>query len=210
VTNALPHIGQEVVVKLDIREFFPSIRAARIEQYFRKIGWNAEAALLLTKLCTHEGALPQGAPTSPRLSNLVNFKMDARLAGLAKSRRASYTRYADDMTFSFSRHEVMTKVGPLPHDRFNDVISAVKVIAELEGYQLHTKKKLRIARRHDRQIVTGLVVNEKVNLPRATRRRLRAIEHNLRAGKPTSISEAQLAGWKALRSMIATQSVAKR
>jgi retron-type reverse transcriptase len=126
----------------------------------------------------------------------VNYRLDVRLAALAAARGISYSRYADDMTFSAA--------GDTP--RVNDLITAVKIIVNDEGYVLHTAKKLRIARRGDRQVVTGLVVNEKVNLPRAKRRRLRAVEHHLKTGKPATLTAKQLDGWRALRSMIASQS----
>jgi RNA-directed DNA polymerase len=203
VTNALPHVGRDVVVRLDLRDFFPSIPAERVEKYFRQIGWDAEAAALLTSLCTHEGSLPQGAPTSPRLSNLVNYRLDARLCALAETRQASYSRYADDMTLSWT-----AAPGPTERDangRRNDLIHLIKQIVADEGYRLHTKKKLRIARRHDRQLVTGLVVNQKVNLPRLTRRRLRAAAHHLATGRPATLTAEQLAGWQALQHMVATQ-----
>jgi retron-type reverse transcriptase len=214
VTNALPHVGREVVVRLDLKDFFPSTSAVRVESYFRTIGWDADAARLLTRLCTHEGSLPQGAPTSPRLSNLVNHRLDARLAALAGSRQVSYSRYADDLTFSGAarsphagRRNPKTLLGmDLPPDRVNDLIHAVKRIVESEGYTLHTSKKLRIMRAGDRKLVTGLVVNERVNLPRAIRRRLRAIEHHLSIGQPATLSRQQMDGWKALQKMIAEQS----
>ena len=109
---------------------------------------------------------------------------------------ARYTRYADDITLSFSRDL---------HWLVNSTRQLIQRIVEDEGYQLHTKKKLRIMRRHDRQQVTGLVVNDRVNLPRATRRRLRAIEHQITMGRETSLTPAQLAGWRALRQMIESQ-----
>ena len=90
-------------------------------------------------------------------------------------------------------------------DRVNDIIHAVRRIVEDEGYRLHTRKKLRVARRHDRQLVTGLVVNLKPNLPRSVRRRLRAIEHHLRTDQPATLTEQQLAGWRALQQMILAQ-----
>ena len=110
----------------------------------------------------------------------------------------AYSRYADDMTFSGpSKSE---KIG-----RTNEVISFVKRIVKAEGYTLHTDKKLRIARKHDRQLVTGLVVNKKPNLPRKKRRWLRAVEHHAKTGKPTTLTPQQLAGWRSLQSMIAGQ-----
>src|SRR5262245_56443734 len=201
VTNALPHVGQDVVIRLDIQNFFTSTKADRVKAYFREIGWGTNACEILTNLCTYEKGLPQGAPTSPRLSNLLNFNLDARLAGLAEKRGLSYSRYADDITLSGSIGTEGSK-----QQRINDVIHLVKFIVEEEGYDLHEEKKLRIHRRHDRQLVTGLVVNQRVNLPRATRRRLRATEHRLKKTGKCTLTPRQLAGWNALKQMIATQS----
>ncbi len=202
VANALPHVGQDVVIKLDIKDFFGATTSARVDNYFRKIGWNADAAALLTTLCTHGGRLPQGAPTSPRLSNLLNHRLDARLAALAQSRGLAYSRYADDMTFSGPQATPKDKVAT----HTNDIIHLVKQIVKDEGYILHTDKKLRIARKGDRQLVTGLVVNQKVNLPRRKRRWLRSIEHHIKVNKPATLTPQQLAGWRSLQSMIAAQS----
>ncbi|MCD4822968.1 MAG: reverse transcriptase family protein [Phycisphaerae bacterium] len=193
VTNARPHIGAAVLLKMDIKEFFPSTTADRLKKYFKYIGWDKQACKLLLEWTTHKGALPQGAPTSPRLSNLVNFAMDARLAGLAKKFNAAYTRYADDMTFSFATDDRQSIYG---------AIASTKKIVGQCGYKLHQKRKLRLARKHQRQCVTGLVVNEKLALPRRTRRWLRAVEHRLATGGQASLSPAQLAGWKALQAMI--------
>jgi len=205
-TNALPHTGQAVVVRLDLKEFFQSTSAARVEAYFRTIGWDAQAARLLTELCTYEGSLPQGAPTSPRLSNLVNHRLDARLAALAEARGMAYSRYADDITFSGGDDAGTGAVSrPRVAGRINELIYATKRIAKEEGYTLHIAKKLRIARRHDRQMVTGLVVNVKPNLPREVRRRLRAIEHRLRTGRQATLTPQQLAGWRSLQKMITAQ-----
>lgn len=82
-TNAAQHLGKSVVVRMDIRDFFASTRSVRVEHFFRRIGWSSKAAQLLVHLCTDRGGLPQGAPTSPRLANLVNYRLDARLAALA-------------------------------------------------------------------------------------------------------------------------------
>jgi hypothetical protein len=87
----------------------------------------------------------------------------------------------------------------------NDIIHRVKQIVADDGYALHTDKKLRITRRHDRQTVTGLVVNEKVQLPRATRRWLRAVEHRLTTTGQATLSPAEVAGWRALQEMVSKQ-----
>jgi len=196
VTNAVPHVGRRVVVCLDLHEFFATTKAARIRSYFQAIGWNRPASALLTQLCTHEDGLPQGAPTSPLLSNLVNIRMDARLTGLARTHGAVYTRYADDMTFSFEEDN---------RGAVRGLVGLATVIAREHGYWMHGRKKRRIRRQYEQQRVTGLVVNERVNLPRSTRRRLRAIAHHLDTGQPATLTEEQLAGWNALTVMIERQ-----
>ncbi|HRR85297.1 MAG TPA: reverse transcriptase family protein [Phycisphaerae bacterium] len=214
VTNALPHVDKDIVIRLDLVNFFPSISADRVERYFRFIGYDQEAATILTRLCTYKGSLPQGAPTSPRLSNLVNYRLDARLAALAESRGLSYSRYADDITFSARIADLAATRCANPkalerqkrrQPRPNDLIHAAKAVIASEGYRLHMHRKLRVSRRHDRQLVTGLVVNSKPDLPRATRRRLRAVADHLRRGRPATLTPQQLAGWHALQAMIAAQ-----
>jgi retron-type reverse transcriptase len=199
VTNAQPHAGRPVVVRLDLRDFFQTTTSARVQRYFRRIGWNRPAARLLTRLCTHQGGLPQGAPTSPRLSNLVNFRLDRRIAALAAKLEVCYTRYADDITLSFPRDD---------RRLIRYLIGFVARVAAEAGYRLHGRKKLRIRRRHQQQRVTGLVVNAGVHLPRKTRRWLRAVEHHLRTGRPATLTPQQLAGWRALCRMVACQSAA--
>src|SRR6266849_1379216 len=182
VTNASPHVRQSVVIRMDLKDYFESTKAERIRDFFQRIGWDKEAAGILTRLCTHHGGLPPGAPTSPRLSNLVNYRLDTRLAALAKGGKtpcynprtgsqvvqaipiagvARYTRYADDLTFSFADEHPGS---------IHRLIFFVKRIMKDEGYQVHMRKKLQIRRQHDQQKVTGLVVNDRVNLPRAVRR----------------------------------------
>lgn len=192
VDHASNHNDSDVVVKFDLRDFFTSTTAARVEAYFRTIGWNDEAAALLTKLCTRQGTLPQGAPTSPRLSNLVNHLFDARLTGIADALGGTYSRYADDLTFSLDG-DATRRIGFLVHQ--------VKLAVRECGYRLN-KRKSRVMRRHQRQQVTGLVINLDVNLPRETRRRLRAVEHQRRRGGDVTLSDVQLAGWRAFRAMI--------
>jgi RNA-directed DNA polymerase len=193
VANASPHAGKAVVVKMDLQAFFDSISARRVLDYFRRLGWSEKASGLLAFLCTWKGSLPQGAPTSPRLSNLLNHRFDARLEGLARKLKATYTRYADDLTFSFAADD---------RSSVHTLLRSVKAVAREEGYRLHQKKKLQIRRRHHCQLVTGLVVNAGVKLPRSRRRWLRAVEHHLATGREASLSPAQLKGWQAFRSMV--------
>ena len=217
VTGARQHVGKTLVLHFDIVDFFPNTNSQTVYQYFRKIGWSRASANLLTRIVTHQGALPQGAPTSPRLSNLVNFLMDQRLSTLAASVDGTYTRYADDITISFD-------------DDWFDLeafISMVFAAIYQQGYQPHFGKKMKIRRRNKRQTVNGLVVNEKVNLPRERRRWLRAVKHRAKAhwrwsedGEPDqpsvdfaaagsikrpTISQDEFAGWLAFEKMIAIQ-----
>ncbi len=220
VTNANVHVGSEVVLKMDIIAFFTSTSADRVRGYFYGIGWGKEATDILVRLCTHNDRLPQGAPTSPRLSNLVNIEMDARLCGWAQKVRAVYTRYADDLTFSFADPDNSATIGSVsqnpktlekvygqyqPHDLLTSTIRMTKKVLAEYDYELHNKRKLNIRRRHQHQRVCGLVVNERVALPRKTRRRLRAIRHHIDNGKSATLTARQLAGWDALEQMIAAQ-----
>jgi RNA-directed DNA polymerase len=190
--HARQHVGRAVVVKFDLRDFFTATTAPRVEAYFRTIGWNAEAAALLTKLCTWQGSLPQGAPTSPRLSNLVNYALDAKLDRVRRKGDGRYSRYADDLTFSYDA---------VKRSDLGWLIQSTREVCAQFGYRLN-RRKTRIMRRHQRQQVTGLVVNDKIALPRETRRRLRAIEHQRRRRGECSLSDEQLAGWQAFRAMV--------
>ncbi len=196
VTNAQPHTNRDLVICADLKNFFPKTRTKRIWEFFIFCGWTEEATELLTKLLTWDNGLPQGAPTSPRLANLVNHAMDARLAAFAKARGGQFTRYADDLTFSFDR---MNAVKPATFLR------AVASIVKEYGYDLHGKEKLDVMTYKNRQRVTGLVVNEKVNLPRTVRKWLRAVEHHQKTGRPASLSGAQMNGWKSLQQMLIDQ-----
>jgi len=213
VTNAAAHAGQAVVVRMDLKDFFGSTTELRVRDWLFAAGWNREASALLSGICTRENALPQGAPTSPRLSNLVNFMMDARLESLARKFNATYTRYADDLTFSFPPDAAASVMNPgsgrletvRGGSAARTIVQAARAIATDCGYAVHKGRKLRIRRSHQRQTVTGLVVNEKVALPRETRRWLRAVEHRLEAGKPATLTSAQLAGWRSFASMVERQ-----
>jgi hypothetical protein len=204
------------VLKLDVKNFFTSTTERRVHEFFRQIGWDVAAADALVRLCSHRGSLPQGAPTSPRLTNLVNFRLDARLSALAEGfllhrepgtgppgrqrmieMPMAYTRYADDITFSFAADEPAVT---------HAIIRIVKAALSDYGYRLHERAKLQIRRRHERQMVCGMVVNDHVQLPRQTRRRLRAMRHRLKTGRSITISSEQLKGWDSLAHMIEMQS----
>jgi retron-type reverse transcriptase len=201
VDHAARHVGKKIVVKIDIQEFFASTSWERVSTYLKRLGWTnrfgrreSPNSCLMT-LCCYANGLPQGAPTSPILSNAVNYRMDCRLAALAARSGATYSRYADDMAFSFDIDDVRFIRG---------VIRRVRRILHSEGYRVH-KAKLRYLRSHQQQRLVGLVVNEKVQLPRKTRRLLRAVEHRLGTGAGATMTRQELAGWRAYEKMIRAQ-----
>lgn len=181
VTNARPHKGAAIVVKLDLKDFFPTVHYRRVRGLFQFLGYNDEVAATLAGLTTYRprldsgavvwpGVLPQGAPTSPALANLACRRLDRRLDRLAAKCGATYTRYADDLTFSFAKN-------PEPALRLGRFLWWVDAICQDEGF-IERPDKRRILRNKHQQRVTGLVVNAGVNVPRADRRRFRAILHN--------------------------------
>jgi RNA-directed DNA polymerase len=209
-TNAAVHADSRVVLKMDIEQFFPTITWRRVKGVFRRAGYREQISTLLALLCTEspreivelEGkkyfvslgprCLPQGAPTSPALTNALCLRLDRRLTGLAAKMGWRYTRYADDLTFSLPASAPDTSPDPL--------IKLVTKIAEGEGLKIKPEKT-RLARYGRRQTVTGLVVNRELppRCPRALRRQIRAAIHNLKKGKPLPEGEtvARLQGYAA-------------
>jgi hypothetical protein len=147
--------------------------------------------------------------------------MDARLEGMVGSMGGRYTRYADDLTFSLpsdaSAWSTRPARNPKTLERYaapltaraftGSILQVARRVAGEHGYRLHKRRKLRVSRPHQQQRVTGLVVNEKVALPRRTRRWLRAVEHRLRTGGEATLTREQLAGWLSLQEMIVTQTM---
>jgi hypothetical protein len=189
VTNAAVHKGAELVLKFDLCDFFPTIHYYRVVGLFTRLGYPVgngrfrteddakQVAPALARLCCYtpdpsawgQSRLPQGAPTSPAISNLVCRRLDARLTGLATGKGGRYTRYADDLTFSFPEDKV-----DLGRFRW-----WVDQICHQEGFLIN-QAKFRVIRRAQRQLVTGIVVNDELRIPREERRRFRAILHNCR------------------------------
>lgn len=196
--HAQRHIQSRVVINLDLVDFFPSTDYQRVNAFFQRVGWNREAARWLTTWTCHAQGLPQGAPTSPKLSNLINRLMDQQLSQCATQRGLRYSRYADDLTFSFPQKSEFEP--PNSQDIYR-LTRKIETIVRGYGYRLHPKKR-RIRRQHQQQTVTGLVVNHKVQLPRKTRRWLRAVVHRQRSGKDATLSTQQLIGWNAFQSML--------
>lgn len=157
--NAEPHLRQPMVLSLDLVNFFPSVGEAQVAQVFAELGYSPEVVGSLTSLTVVDRGLPQGAPTSPALSNLIMIDIDEKLYRYATDRELSYTRYADDITFS---------------GRFSpgSVITAVRKVLAGSGFSLN-EAKTRLMLRHERQEVTGVVVNQRLQAPRNIRRMLR-------------------------------------
>jgi len=188
VSNAQPHLGRAVVVNADLKDFFPSITFPRVKGVFQQLGYSPAVATVLGLLCTecpratvlHEGrklhvatgprALPQGACTSPALSNLVARGLDARIAGIARRIGWTYTRYADDLSFSTDTPGA---------SRTGWLLARLRHVVGEENFTVN-EDKTRIQRPNTRQSVTGIVVNQRANVPRDTVRRLRAILHKAR------------------------------
>lgn len=157
--NASVHTNKHCVINIDIKDFFPSISFERIFRIFAYYGYTKEVSFILSKLCTYKGKLPQGSPASPYISNIVCLKLDARLASLAKTYKAEYSRYADDITFSGKAD--IKSILPPTH----------KIIRD-EGFNLN-KDKTRVLYANQRQEVTGLIVNgSRVRIPRVYKRKL--------------------------------------
>lgn len=193
LTAAERHAGEAAVLSLDIRDFFHSIPARSVHGLFRSLGYPWAVARHLTGLCStatpgwlfeapepighpvprsqallRRRHLPQGAPTSPALANLCAWRLDCRLQGLARALDARYTRYADDLAFSGDRDFAR---------RLDGLLTTIARICGEQGFALHPGKT-RIMRRGGRQWLTGLVINQHINLPREGFDRLKATLHN--------------------------------
>jgi hypothetical protein len=183
-----PHAGAEILITADVQDFFPSTAAGRVEDWWRlRLGDNR--ARLLTLLTTYRGALPQGAPTSPALSNLVNLEMDERLARRAAGAGACYTRYCDDVVFSWRRG-----LG-VPSDFENSVRGTLHEF----GYTLHPKKGWQVHHHRDEPQITGVILNRHggVRLPDHLRQAMRALA---RSNDPFDVQ--RLAGYLAYQAMV--------
>ncbi|MBI3865696.1 MAG: RNA-directed DNA polymerase [Planctomycetia bacterium] len=195
-TNAVPHVGQRVVLQLDLENFYPSVSLNRVVAIFRSLGYCREAAIWLGRLTTttlpasmtatfgrgpeihpYRGRrLPQGAPTSPALANLSAFVLDLRLSGLARTFGANYTRYADDLTFSGDAVFLKSLAVFIP---------LVKQIVRDERFLIN-RRKWRVLRNNQRQTVAGVVVNTRTNVARKDYDRLKATLTNcVRRGAST-------------------------
>lgn len=162
ITNAKHHVGKPVLSTMDIKKCFPSITVEKVRRVFEELGFSGHALSIVTKLTTWDFQLPQGPPTSPRIADLVLANLDRRQLGLAKQHGFTYTRFVDDMSASGGR-------------RLRKVRNLQERIIKNEGFSLKPLKdgqKKLMYRDRDRQQVTGLVLNEKINLPREKRKEI--------------------------------------
>jgi RNA-directed DNA polymerase len=182
VSNALPHVGAEVIINLDLKDFFPSIAYKRVKGLFRSMGYSEAAATIFGLLCTESETqevsldgksyfvasggrhLPQGAPSSPAITNLLCRRLDRRLQKMAEELGFAYTRYADDLTFSASGEALKN---------ICNVLRRTESIVTHEGFAVHPDKT-RVLRKSRQQEVTGVVVNQKPNVSRPELKRFRA------------------------------------
>ena len=176
VTNAHLHVNKNIVINLDIKDFFSSINFGRIYGTLLAHPYNIDnkVAAFITQACVYRNSLPQGSPASPTLSNMVSYHLDKQMLMLARKYNLAFSRYADDLTFSSNSPcpEGFLRKGETPDDWHGEVID--KIIET--GFRVN-QGKVRIQNGRMRQVVTGLIVNTKVNVYRNFIDRLRGALH---------------------------------
>jgi len=212
LSAAQVHANESIVVTVDLKDFFLNTRLSRVHHIFRSLGYPWAVARILTGLCSsstprsvfssvpkaqrHDWLtqkvyqsphLPQGAPTSPALANLAAWHLDVRVRGLAKTCGANYTRYADDLAFSGDSDFAL---------KVKSFLAGIDEIAKSEGFTLNDRKT-RVMRRGGCQRVTGIVVNDHINVPRVLFDELKATLHNCRRNGPVAENRAGLRDFRA-------------
>ena len=192
ITNAAIHRNKRFVLNLDLKDFFPSFHFGRVKGYFEKnrdFHLPSEVALTIAQIACYKGHLPQGAPSSPVISNLICQILDMRLLKIARQNRLNYTRYADDLTFSTNDRSFL--------ERYDVFLKDVAREIEKAGFSIN-EKKTRLQYQDSRQEVTGLVVNKKIHVPREFYKETRAMAHRLYTqgefeicGEPATIEQLE-------------------
>lgn len=174
------HVKKRTVLSLDLEDFFHSISSSRVHGVFKNIcRCSPEVANTLTNLTCLDGKLPQGAPSSPILSNMICYSMDRALMNYATSHRLVYTRYADDLIFSTTSAYLTRYFYDYNKTGIDAINSSIRhIIEDLNSFKIN-EEKIRIRGRGTRQLVTGIIVNEKCNFTRRTYRNLRVLFHNI-------------------------------
>lgn len=159
VTNARNHLNKDNILCIDIKDFFPSITTTQVLQQFEKMGYSKSASYQLAEICTYQNILPQGAPTSPYLANLILKPLDIEIMKLADKNDIVYTRYADDITLS-SNNDIM------------NYCLKVEEIINNYGFCVNSEKTHFMTGNH-RKIVTGIVLSDKLKVPKEFKRKLK-------------------------------------
>lgn len=185
VTNAKAHVGKRYVLNFDLKDFFVSINFGRVRGMFMALPYalNPEVATVIAQICCHNNQLPQGAPTSPIVSNMLCAKLDSQFQKLAKKYRFTYTRYADDITFSTTRPNLPEEIAYIIETE-NNKEKLEKVVLGKDIYSIIQENnfeinelKVRIQNAQEHQEVTGITVNTFPNLDRNYIRQIRAMLH---------------------------------
>lgn len=154
IDNAQPHRGNQYILSIDLKNFFTTVKASYVFTVFKSVGYSSKMAYYLTSICTLNGVLPQGAPTSPMLSNLVCLRMDERIGKYCENKALTYTRYADDITISGNKLAVIKKAW----------IIIRKIISE-ENFTVNKKKEMLSGPQSQRK-VTGVIVTPEIGIGR--------------------------------------------
>ncbi|MEP7285037.1 MAG: reverse transcriptase family protein [Chloroflexota bacterium] len=191
--HAWAHAGAATIITADIEDFFPSTTRQRVKGWWHSQGLSTLEVRLLTSLTTYRGSLPQGAPTSPPLSNLVNAELDAAIERRVRLSGGTYTRYADDLAFSW----------PDGYSPPADFENAIRALLREAGYRLHPDKGWHIWRRQDQPEVTGLTLTKRgtVEIPESMQRIIRVLQ-----ASDNEADQKRLAGYEGYRSMVALKS----
>lgn len=184
LSNAAPHVGAHVLLNIDLEDFFHSVPASHVYSIFHSIGYNKNISHILTSLCTFNGRLPQGAPTSPKLSNLACQRLDSRIQGYSGPKGIMYTRYADDITLSAFNEAKIRKAQPM-----------IEEIVKDEGFTVN-HRKTKVCGTRKRKEVTGLVIStDSVGIGRKKYRQMRAEIYTMLKSDHSKLE--QVNGWLA-------------
>ena len=173
ITNANIHVNKKFVLNIDLKDFFDSFHFGRVQGFFEKnknFLISHDISIMLANLVCHNGSLPQGAPTSPIITNLITHIMDMKILKICKKYKLDYTRYADDLTFSTNKKDFL--------DYKNDFLKEITTQIKKSGFMINDKKT-RLQYKSARQEVTGLVVNKKINVKREYYKTIRAMANSL-------------------------------
>lgn len=178
VSNAQLHKKRRYVLNIDLENYFPTIHFGRVRGMFMGNPYHLsnEVATILAQICCHKGVLPQGAPTSPIISNMICARLDAKLQQLAKENQCTYSRYADDITFSTNRSKFPSALAHLSDIGQVEIGNELSLMIQENGFQVNPKKT-RLQAKQQRQEVTGLTVNRYPNIQRRYIKQVRGMLH---------------------------------